>query len=107
MLSLSPDGRAVLLPALTTVHSHAFQRAMRGAAQRPQRATSAGDREDFWSWRGAMYRAASALDPASIERISRVAFRELRRAGVRTVGEFHYVHHQADGTPYADRTVMS
>ncbi len=54
-----------------------------------------------------MYRAASALDPASIEYVSRVAFRELRRAGVRTVGEFHYVHHQPDGTPYDDRTVMS
>jgi formiminoglutamate deiminase len=54
-----------------------------------------------------MYRAAAALDPASIEQISRVAFRELRLAGVRTVGEFHYVHHQPDGTPYDDRTVMS
>ena len=54
-----------------------------------------------------MYRAAAALDPESIERISRVAFRELRRAGIRTVGEFHYVHHQPDGTPYDDRTVMS
>src|SRR4051794_2788353 len=106
MLSLSPDGRALLLPALTTAHSHAFQRAMRGAAQRPP-AAGASSRDDFWSWRGAMYRAAAALDPESIERISRVAFRELRRAGVRTVGEFHYVHHQADGTPYADRTVMS
>jgi formiminoglutamate deiminase len=103
MLTLSPDGRYVLLPALTTVHSHAFQRAMRGAAQRPQ----GGAREDFWSWRGAMYRAATALDPESIEHISRVAFRELRRAGIRTVGEFHYIHHQPDGTPYADRTVMS
>jgi formimidoylglutamate deiminase len=107
MLSLSPDGRSVLLPALTTVHSHAFQRAMRGAAQRPRSASGAGNREDFWSWRGAMYRAASAVDPESIERISRVAFRELRRSGVRTVGEFHYVHHQPDGTPYADRTAMS
>jgi formimidoylglutamate deiminase len=54
-----------------------------------------------------MYKAAAALDPSSIERISRVAFRELRRAGVRTVGEFHYVHHQPDGTPYDERTVMS
>jgi formiminoglutamate deiminase len=110
MLSLSPDGRYLLLPALTTAHSHAFQRAMRGAAQRPCTAagtTAAAGRDDFWSWRGAMYRAASSLDPESIERISRVAFRELRRAGVRTVGEFHYVHHQADGTPYDDRTVMS
>lgn len=107
MLSLSPDGRYLLLPALTTVHSHAFQRAMRGAAQRPRSVVAAAGREDFWSWRGAMYRAASALNPESIEHISRVAFRELRRAGVRTVGEFHYVHHQADGTPYDDRTVMS
>ena len=104
MLSLSPDGRYLLLPALTTAHSHAFQRAMRGAAQRP-RTSAAAAADDFWSWRGAMYRAASALDPESIERISRVAFRELRRAGVRTVGEFHYVHHQPDGTPYDDRTV--
>lgn len=54
-----------------------------------------------------MYRAAGALDPESIFRVSRVAFAELRRAGVRTVGEFHYVHHQADGTPYDDRTILS
>ena len=107
MLSLSPDGRYLLLPALTTAHSHAFQRAMRGAAQRPVSAEKAAARDDFWSWRGAMYRAASSLDPESIERISRVAFRELRSAGVRTVGEFHYVHHQPDGTPYQERTAMS
>lgn len=54
-----------------------------------------------------MYRAAMALDPTSIEAISRVAFRELRLAGVRTVGEFHYIQHQPDGTPYDDRTIMS
>jgi formimidoylglutamate deiminase len=107
MLSLSPDGRTLLLPALTTVHSHAFQRAMRGAAQRPPEASGTRDRDDFWSWRGAMYRVASSLDPGSIERIARIAFHELRRTGVRTVGEFHYVHHQPDGTPYAERTVMS
>lgn len=103
MLALSADGR-LNLPALATAHSHAFQRGMRGAAQR---SAAFEAREDFWSWRGAMYRAALALDPESIERISRVAFRELRLAGVRTVGEFHYIHHQADGTPYDDRTVMS
>jgi formiminoglutamate deiminase len=105
MLTLSSDGRWLELPALTTAHSHAFQRGMRGAAQRS--AESGAGREDFWSWRGAMYRAALALDPDSIVRVSRVAFRELRRAGVRTVGEFHYIQHQPDGTPYADRTVMS
>jgi formimidoylglutamate deiminase len=104
MHSVSADGRFVVLPALATAHSHAFQRAMRGAAQRP---AGSGGREDFWSWRGAMYRAASMLDPESIVAISRVAFRELRRAGVHTVGEFHYIQHQPDGTPYDDRTIMS
>jgi formimidoylglutamate deiminase len=107
MLSLSADGRWLELPALATAHSHAFQRAMRGAAQRRVRHGNGGSSENFWSWRGAMYGAALALDPTSIEQISRVAFRELRLAGVRTVGEFHYIQHQPDGTPYDDRTIMS
>jgi formimidoylglutamate deiminase len=105
VLTQSADGRW-LLPALTTAHSHAFQRGMRGSAQRHVR-SAPNERDDFWSWRGAMYRAATALDPESIESISRVAFRELYVAGVRTVGEFHYIHHQPDGTPYDDRTVLS
>jgi formiminoglutamate deiminase len=102
MIVLGPDG-ALRLPALATAHSHAFQRAMRGRAQRP---TVPGS-EDFWSWRGQMYALASSLTPESIRATSRVAFRELARAGVRTVGEFHYVHHQTDGTPYDDRTVLA
>lgn len=54
-----------------------------------------------------MYRLSTSLDPSSISRISRVAFRELRLAGVGTVGEFHYVHHQPDGTPYDQRTLLA
>jgi formiminoglutamate deiminase len=92
------------LPAFASAHSHAFQRAMRGRAQRP---ASPSAREDFWSWRGAMYAIAEELDPDSIHAVSRVAFRELRAAGVRTVGEFHYIHHQADGTPYEQRTLLA
>lgn len=102
MLERSPDG-SWLLPALTTAHSHAFQRGMRGAAQQKGR----DPRDDFWTWRGQMYRVATSLDPDSIGRIARVAFRELRRAGIDTVGEFHYVHHAPDGTPYANRTELA
>jgi len=91
------------LPALATAHSHAFQRALRGDTQRP--GPAGGD--DFWSWRTAMYALADGLTPESIHAISRVAYRELHRAGVRTVGEFHYVHHQPGGAPYADRTVLA
>jgi formiminoglutamate deiminase len=91
------------LSAFASAHSHAFQRALRGRAQRPV----SGRADDFWGWRQAMYELAGSLTPESIYRISRVAFRELGAAGVLTVGEFHYVHHQPDGTPYDDRTVMS
>ena len=100
----APQGAEALgrfvVPGMPNLHSHAFQRAMRGDAQRP-------GPDDFWSWRAAMYRVATALTPESIFEISRVAFRELHAAGVRTVGEFHYIQHQPDGSPYDDRTVMS
>jgi formimidoylglutamate deiminase len=102
MLTRGADGN-LRLPALATAHSHAFQRALRGQGQRPM----APGADDFWTWRGAMYELASSLTPESIHAISLVAFRELARAGVRTVGEFHYVHHQPDGTPYDDRTILA
>ena len=104
LIELGPDG-TVRLPALSSAHSHAFQRKMRGRAQRPP--SEGAPLDDFWSWRTQMYTLASSLTPESIRAVSLVAFRELARAGVRTVGEFHYVHHQADGTPYDDRTVMA
>lgn len=104
VLERAPDG-TLRLPALSTAHSHAFQRAMRGRAQRPVRGGEAPD--DFWTWRGQMYEVASSLTPESIHAVSLVAFRELARAGIRTVGEFHYVHHQPDGTPYNDRTILA
>lgn len=104
MIRLSPT--EMRLPALSTAHSHAFQRAMRGTSQRPA-AARRGAGDDFWTWRGQMYRTAAALTPESLLEIATVAFAELKRAGVLTVGEFHYVHHQPDGTPYDDRTIMS
>lgn len=96
-------GNVLILPALATAHSHAFQRAMRGRAQRPGPAGA----DDFWSWREAMYALADGLTPESMRAIALVAYRELARAGVRTVGEFHYVHHQPGGAPYRDRVAMA
>lgn len=93
----------IRLPAFATAHSHAFQRGMRGQAQR--RGPEGVD--DFWSWRTSMYELAERLTPESIYDISRIAYRELRRAGVLYVGEFHYVHHQRGGTPYEERTLLS
>lgn len=96
------DGDRILLPGLASAHSHAFQRALRGRTQR-----RSGDQGSFWSWRGLMYQLAERLDPASMYALSRFAYAELALAGVTAVGEFHYVHHQADGTPYDDRTALA
>lgn len=96
------DGDTLVVPGFVTAHSHAFQRALRGTTQRAPRDTGT-----FWTWREAMYRLADSLTPESIETLSRKAFEELRRAGVTAVGEFHYVHHQPGGEPYADRTALA
>lgn len=103
MTEAEPPAVVPRLPAFTTAHSHAFQRAMRGLAQRPGPTGT----DDFWTWRKAMYELALGLTPERIYEVSRVAFRELRSVGTLTVGEFHYLHHQADGTPYAQRTLLS
>jgi formimidoylglutamate deiminase len=93
------------IPAMVNAHSHAFQRGLRGVAERP--APEAHARDDFWSWREAMFALAGALDPASMREQAELVYREMRDAGYGAVGEFHYVHHQADGTPYEDANAMA
>lgn len=89
----------VLLPGFVNGHSHAFQRLLRGRTEHTPRGVS-GD--DFWSWRTAMYRAAHTLDPEQLQTVTTFAYVEMLRAGFTHVAEFHYLHHQADGTPYDD-----
>jgi formimidoylglutamate deiminase len=76
------------IPAMVNAHSHAFQRGLRGAGERPT-----GDHDSFWTWRDVMYRLAGSLDPAGMREAARAAFAEMRAAGYEAVGEFHYVHH--------------
>ena len=117
LLAVGPDGRIlpdghvpedaervrlpgrVLLPGLVNGHSHAFQRLIRG---RTEYVASGANGDDFWSWREAMYRAAEALSPEDVYVASRQAFVEMALAGITAVGEFHYLHHQPDGQPYAE-----
>ncbi len=91
------------VPAMANAHSHAFQRGLRGRAERlgPDRA------DDFWTWRTEMFKLAGSLDPPAMYALARETFEEMVHAGYGTVGEFHYVHHQPDGTPYPDRNEMA
>ena len=86
------------LPGLANAHSHAFHRALRSRTQ-----TGTGS---FWAWRDQMYAVAQRLNPENYERLARATFAEMALAGISVVGEFHYVHHQPDGTPYLDPNAM-
>jgi formimidoylglutamate deiminase len=97
-----------ILPGLVSAHSHAFQRAIRGRTEhRSAGGLSAGARPDFWAWRDAMYEAALRLEPDDLFAVARMAFHEMARAGVTAVGEFHYLHRDPGGRPYADRDEMA
>jgi formimidoylglutamate deiminase len=90
--------RTALAPGFVNVHSHSFQRDLRGLVER---VSHLAPEDDFWTWREAMYAAAGSLDPDRIGDVARRCFAQMRDAGYTAVGEFHYVHHQPDGTPYA------
>ncbi len=93
-----------ILPGLVSAHSHAFHRAIRGRTEhRVAGGLAAGARPDFWAWRDAMYDAALRLGPDDLFAVARMAFHEMARAGITAVGEFHYLHRDPDGRPYADR----
>lgn len=97
--------RTTTVPAMVNAHSHAFQRDLRGAAERPAPAAHRAD--DFWSWREEMFRLADALDPDAMRVVADAVYGEMARAGYGAVGEFHYVHHRPDGTPYDDPNAMA
>ena len=88
----------ITVPGLANGHSHAFHRALRGRTHQ--------QRGDFWSWRELMYQVAGKLDPDSYLDLARAAYAEMALAGITAVGEFHYLHHDRAGRPYADPNQM-
>ncbi len=92
-----------LLPGLVNAHSHAFQRVIRG---RTEHRTS-NSTDSFWTWREMMYSAAERLTPEDLYDASRMAFMEMALSGITTVGEFHYLHNQPDGSAYDDPNLLA
>ncbi|MDI3409146.1 formimidoylglutamate deiminase [Streptomyces sp. B-S-A6] len=90
--------RGLTLPGLANAHSHAFHRALRSTVQ-----VGSGT---FWTWREVMYQVAAKLDPDTYHALARAVYAEMALAGITAVGEFHYVHHAPDGTPYDDPNAM-
>lgn len=91
------------LPGFQNAHSHAFQYAMAGMAEK--HAVNAED--DFWTWREAMYSTALALDPDQLQAIAAMLYAEMLKRGYTHVAEFQYLHHDKNGKPYANQAEMS
>lgn len=93
--------QGVLVPGMPNVHSHAFQRAFAGLAE-----VRGAEDDGFWTWRQLMYRFASAITPQQLEDIATAVYIEMLAAGYTSVCEFHYLHHDPRGEPYADRAEL-
>lgn len=91
-----------VIPGLPNLHSHAFQRAFAGLTE-----YRAAAQDSFWSWRTLMYRFAAKLDPQQLEAIATWLYTEMLTAGYTSVCEFHYVHHDSNGEPYADDATLA
>jgi formimidoylglutamate deiminase len=91
-----------VVPGVANLHSHAFQRAMAGLAERQQ-----SEADSFWTWRDWMYRFAGALSPDDVHAIARQLYIEMLEAGFTSVCEFHYLHHDVDGRAYATPSAMA
>jgi len=91
------ERHAIAVPGLPNVHSHAFQRGLAGLTERRARGE-----DSFWSWRELMYRFLERIGPEELEAISALCFAEMLEAGFTRVGEFHYLHNEGDGVPFAD-----
>lgn len=103
-LGLTPTRRlrrAALLPGFVNAHSHAFQLGLRGLGE-----SFPAGRGTFWTWRDAMYQLVETLDASHFHRLSTEAYRQMLRAGITTVGEFHYFHHSADRLDYALDSIL-
>lgn len=104
-VAVKPSGElyGVVLPAPANIHSHAFQRAMAGMTER----RGADPTDNFWSWRKLMYQFLDQLTPDHVEAIAAFVQMEMLEAGYGASVEFHYLHHQADGTPYDNLAELS
>ena len=104
-VSAPPDAArmgGIAVPGIPNVHSHAFQRAMAGLAERR------GPEDDtFWTWRDVMYRFLAHMSPDDIEAVAGLAYVEMLESGFTRVGEFHYLHNAPDGSGYADPAEMA
>lgn len=97
------NNKGIVIPGFQNAHSHAFQYDIVGLTEHiPVEANG----DDFWSWRNEMYKRALTYTPEDVKRIATKLYQAMRRSGYTSVAEFHYLHNDVQGKPYADRAIM-
>ncbi|MBC9205788.1 formimidoylglutamate deiminase [Roseomonas aerophila] len=118
ILAVTPDALAgeaqrlagAVIPGVPNLHSHAFQRAMAGLGERrspPEARDAEGGEDSFWTWRQTMYRFVHRFTPEDAEAVAAQLYAECLEWGFTSIAEFHYLHHQPDGTAYAAPAEMA
>jgi formimidoylglutamate deiminase len=92
----------IIIPGMVNCHSHAFQRAFAGFSEQ-----GSNGQDSFWTWRKVMYQFLAQLSADDAEIIAQQLYIEMLKMGYTRVAEFHYLHHQADGTGYKPLTTMA
>jgi len=100
--AVDDDRHQLAIPGVASLHSHAFQRGMAGLAE-----TRGNSADTFWTWRETMYRFALGMTPEDTEAVATLLYVEMLEQGFTRVGEFHYLHHDHDGAPYANPAEMA
>src|SRR5262249_8207363 len=102
----APRAAGPVVPGMPNLHSHAFQRAMAGLTEQAGQGGAPGE-DSFWTWREGLDGFGGRLKPDEVQAIAAQLYVEMLKVGYTAVGEFHYLHHDVDGRPYADFAELS
>lgn len=96
MIEGAEIAKGAVIPGMVNCHSHAFQRAFAGFSEQGNEG-----QDSFWTWRKIMYQFLAQLTVVETKNIAKQLYIEMLKMGYTRVAEFHYLHHDIDGSVYS------
>lgn len=100
MIEGAEIAQGAVIPGMVNCHSHAFQRAFAGFSEQ-----GSEGQDSFWTWRKIMYQFLAQLTEVDAKNIAKQLYIEMLKMGYTRVAEFHYLHHDIDGSAYNSKTI--
>ena len=101
MIAGAEIAKGAVIPGMVNCHSHAFQRAFAGFSEQ-----GSEGQDSFWTWRKIMYQFLAQLTDIDAKNIAKQLYIEMLKMGYTRVAEFHYLHHDIDGSTYDTNTAV-